>query len=81
MVMKMLLNTCNMCIHDFPDMNALGLWTYMSGKSLTLPLSIIVITDITLNVLGLNLEQCLKDNKQYKNHNWLKSKSLLDKEQ
>ena len=39
MIMKMLYNTCNMCICDFPDMNALvpwacTPWAQTSGKSL-----------------------------------------------
>ena len=40
---KVLHNTCNMCIHDLPDMNALipwacdlGFWAYILGKSLML---------------------------------------------
>ena len=31
MAMEVLHNTCNMCIHD---LNPLGLWAYISGKSL-----------------------------------------------
>ena len=43
MAMKVLHNTCNMCVHNMPDMNALipGLWAYISGKSLMLMLQLI----------------------------------------
>ena len=37
MAMEVLYNTCNMCICNFPDMKALGLQAYISGK-FTMPM-------------------------------------------
>ena len=43
MAMKVLHNTCNMCICDLPDMDALNPQAYISGKSLMPMLQLLLV--------------------------------------
>ena len=64
MAMKVLHNTCNMCICDLPDMNAFKLWGYISGKSLMPMLQPLHIL-IQLIHFKVALATCKKTNKQH----------------
>ena len=47
--------TCNMCSRDLPDMDALGLWEYISGTQIPCA----HVTTITNAPLDFNLAQAL----------------------